>query len=430
MIQWIRQMPARWDWLPVLTTRGGMSRLRAEAAECEESLENLEEELDLEYAVSAALRDLYRPLISADASIQEMAGIVLDRALQLTGSIHGYVSSIDKITGNNIGHTTSPLEEGECSIAAKGTAIEFSPDQDGKYPGLWGHALNTGKPFFSNSPDKHPAARPLPAGHIRIDRFLSVPVQLHGKPAGQIALANSCRDYTDRDLNAVQRLARFYALALQQKEAQEKTQAALCEKEVLLREIHHRVKNNLQVISSLLNLQAGNLTDPRALEMLNESQNRVRSMAMVHEQLHRSKDLSKINFAEYVRNLAASLFCSYGVESSRIALILEIQDTSFGIDTAIPCGLIIQELVSNSLKYAFPDDRSGEIRIALSSDEKGGQVLSVEDDGVGLPDAMNCKCTKSLGLRLVRILAEQVDASFACSKGNGTQFRIKIPETQ
>ncbi|MCP5118184.1 MAG: sensor histidine kinase, partial [bacterium] len=193
--------------------------------------------------------------------------------------------------------------------------------------------------------------------------------------------------------------------------------------------IHHRVKNNLQVISSLLNLQAGNLGDPRALEMLKESQNRVRSMAMVHEQLHRSRNLSKINFGEYVRNLAASLFCSYGVESNRISLRLEIDDIAFGIDTAIPCGLIIQELVSNSLKHAFPDNRSGEIRIALSAGAGGGKVLSVEDDGVGLPANIKCDYTRSLGLRLVRILAEQVDATFAYSKRNGTQFQIEIPET-
>ncbi len=147
-------------------------------------------------------------------------------------------------------------------------------------------------------------------------------------------------------------------------------------------------------------------------------------MAMVHEQLHRSRDLSKIDLGEYVRNLAASLFCSYGVDSATIALRVEVEDISLAIDTAIPCGLIIQELVSNSIKHAFPGGRRGEIHIGLRSLPNNSRLLTVRDTGVGLPPHVDIQNTKSLGLRLVRILADQTEATVTCSRDGGTEFRI------
>jgi len=186
------------------------------------------------------------------------------------------------------------------------------------------------------------------------------------------------------------------------------------------------VKNNLQVVSSLLNLQAGRVDDAAALEMLKESQNRVRSMALVHEQLHRSRDLSRINVGEYIRNLTASLFSSYGITSKTIALRLDVEEAGFGIDTAVPCGLIIQELVSNSLKHAFPQGRSGEIRVVLHCPPKGGWKLTVADDGAGLPEGLDLANSTSLGLRLVRILADQLDAQVRCLRGAGTTFEVEF----
>lgn len=212
--------------------------------------------------------------------------------------------------------------------------------------------------------------------------------------------------------------------------------AALREKEILLREIHHRVKNNLQVISSLLSLQADLVTDPRAIEMLKESQHRVRSMALVHEQLHRSPDLSRINFGEYVRSLTASLFSSYGIDSTRISLASRVADVFLPIDVAVPCGLMLQELVSNSIKHAFPGGRCGEIGIEMSrfpdrssaGSRRGGSgwLLTVRDDGVGLPREASFETASSLGLRLVRILAEQLDGRVECLRRGGTEFRIRF----
>jgi two-component sensor histidine kinase len=260
-------------------------------------------------------------------------------------------------------------------------------------------------------------------------------VVLNGQPAGEIALANPPGDYTSRDLAAIERLARLYALALQRKITQQQVWAALREKEVLLREIHHRVKNNLQVISSLLSLQTRRLADAKVGEMFKESQNRVRSMAMIHEQLHRSTDLSRIDFAQYLRNLTASLFSSYGVDSSQIGLKLDITEACLPIDLATPFGLIVHELVSNSLKHAFADGREGEIRIAfrpLGDSDGGGRQwrLTVADDGPGLPTEVDPENSSSLGLRLVRILAEQLDGSVEYRRDPGSKFQITLSDQE
>jgi len=151
---------------------------------------------------------------------------------------------------------------------------------------------------------------------------------------------------------------------------------------------------------------------------------------MVHEQLHRSRDLTKINFGEYMKTLAASLFSSYGVDSATIALQVQVEDVHFGIDTAIPCGLIIQELVSNSLRHAFRDGRQGRIHIELRSLPQGRRVLTVRDNGVGLPDEASIEDTGSLGLRLVKILAEQIEAGVRGSSRGGTEFQITFRQTR
>jgi PAS domain S-box-containing protein len=201
----------------------------------------------------------------------------------------------------------------------------------------------------------------------------------------------------------------------------ENLKQSLEEKEILLQEIHHRVKNNIQVISSLLQLQSHNVKDEKYKEMLKESRDRIRSMALVHEKLYQSENLANIDFNEYIKDLARNLRRSYG--ATRIALNVEC-DVSLGIDTAIPCGLIINELVSNSLKHAFPGNREGEIRIVFHS-LSGGIELIVCDNGVGLPDGMDFRNTESLGLHLVTILAEgQLGGEISLDKSKGTAFRI------
>jgi PAS domain S-box-containing protein len=167
----------------------------------------------------------------------------------------------------------------------------------------------------------------------------------------------------------------------QRRQAEDQIKSSLKEKEVLLKEIHHRVKNNLQVISSLLRLQSASIKDPEALEMFKESHHRVRSMALVHEKLYQSSDLSRIRFAEYTQNLVDNLIRSYGVGANKIATKVDVGDFALDIDTAVPCGLIMNELLSNSFKHAFPGNSSGEVRVELRAQNPTRLELTIADDG-------------------------------------------------
>jgi two-component sensor histidine kinase len=182
---------------------------------------------------------------------------------------------------------------------------------------------------------------------------------------------------------------------------------SLREKVVLLREVHHRVKNNLQVIISLLNLQAGYVQDQRASSMFRESQNRVRCMATIHETLYRADDLTQINFAAYIQNLGANLQRFYG-GARAVQLKYDMQAVFLGMDTGIACGLILHELISNGFKHAYPEGTPGEILVTLRDQPDGSYCLTVEDQGVGLPADLNVDKADSLGLRLVRALTSQL----------------------
>jgi two-component sensor histidine kinase len=210
--------------------------------------------------------------------------------------------------------------------------------------------------------------------------------------------------------------------------AEKKLRASLEEKDLLLKEVHHRVKNNMQVIYSLLNLQSEHIEDPQALRMFKDSQNRVKSMAMVHEKLYRSEDLARINFAEYLRSLTIDLLRSYRAGSDRIQLKIDVQDAFLGIDSAIPCGLITNELVSNSLKHAFPADTKGEIHIELFKDDNGELTLTVSDNGIGFPEGVDFRNTESLGLQLVNTLTEQLGGTIELDRSCGTAFKIVFSE--
>ena len=208
------------------------------------------------------------------------------------------------------------------------------------------------------------------------------------------------------------------------KEAEEKLKTSLVEKEVLLREIHHRVKNNLQIISSLLNLQSRHVEDEPALDMFQESRNRVRSMALVHEKLYRSNDLAKVDFCEYIQSLSRHLFMSYRVDSTDIDLNVDVKDVFLDINTSIPCGLIINELVSNSLKHAFSGRDRGKIHVAMRPENNGKFKMVIRDDGVGLPKELKVTQTESLGLQLVTMLVEQLQGTLSVENKKGTSFEI------
>lgn len=208
----------------------------------------------------------------------------------------------------------------------------------------------------------------------------------------------------------------------------EQVRSSLGEKEILLKEVHHRVKNNLQVISGLLNLQAHHITDQVSKEIYKESQNRIISMALIHEELYQARDLARVDFGAYIKNLAENLFGSYSVDKDRVTLDLDIDHTEMVVDTAIPCGLIVNELISNCLKHAFPDGMSGRVRVAFHELDDKEYELEVSDDGVGLPPELDITRTASLGMQLIYLIVEQLKGKIEVSREGGTGIRILFSE--
>lgn len=223
-------------------------------------------------------------------------------------------------------------------------------------------------------------------------------------------IAGICEDISDRKLSEA------------------RIQSALREKEILLKEIHHRVKNNMQVISSLLQLQAQYIEDEDTLSLFEESQTRIHSMALIHEQLYQSEHLDRIDLQPYVENLVANLSQSFGCYSRSICINLNVDPISLNIETAIPCGLIINELASNSLKYAFNPGRAGEISIDLHQIGTQQFHLRIRDNGTGFPEGFDVENTETLGLRLVRMLTRQLDGSLSIDSQYGTCYDINFKE--
>jgi PAS domain S-box-containing protein len=227
-------------------------------------------------------------------------------------------------------------------------------------------------------------------------------IEFRGKPAGIVTLV----DTTEAKLT------------------EEKVRASLAEKEVLLKEVHHRVKNNLQIISSLLELQSDYLRDEQSRIFIRESQNRIRSMALIHEKLYQSESLAFVDFRDYIEDLANYLFSVSVTDPDLICLNVDVGEVLLSVDEAIPCGLIINELISNSLKHAFPDDRGGEITVKCRIGEDGRITLMVADNGIGVPPGLDVENTETLGLQLVTMLVKQLRGRIELSGDHGTLWEI------
>lgn len=307
-------------------------------------------------------------------------------------------------------------------ISRDGTFLDFGqpggPNQSASTLDLVGKSVSEFMPEKAAQDTKESVVQALETGEIQVFEY-DVPIAegIHHfesriVPSGENEVLALVRDITVR------------------KRAEEGLRSTLQEKELLLREIHHRVNNNLQVVSSLLYLQAEKLQggeDHEAYEVFRESQNRVRSMSLIHEVLYQSENLARIDFGDYVRSLIGGLYGSFGVDRNRIVPEVEVRDISLGIDFATPCGLVITELVTNALKYAFTNDEMGLIRVILKSSDKQEFELEVSDNGVGAPENLDLESVETLGLQMVKSLVEnQLQGTIELDTSAGTRFVIKF----
>ena len=216
----------------------------------------------------------------------------------------------------------------------------------------------------------------------------------------------------------------IYRDITERKRAEEKLRSALKEREVMLREIHHRVKNNMQIISSLLRLQSRQIRNKKILDLFNVGQNRIRSMALIHESLYQSSDMAKINFSDYINRLTTHLLSTYRVDMERIRMKVDVRDIYLDINRAIPCGLVINELVSNSLRHAFPESKKGDVKVIMKANKQDKYSLVVKDTGVGFPEDVDFRQTESLGMQLVIDLISQLRGTIRLKRDKGTEFRV------
>ena len=245
-------------------------------------------------------------------------------------------------------------------------------------------------------------------------------------PVSQVILSHKSTD------GSVEFISTIIRDITERKLAEEKIRSSLQEKEILLKEIHHRVKNNMQVVSSILQLQSGYIQDPVALAMFQECRDRIQSMALIHERLYQSSDLAQIDFAEYIRSLVSMLISSHRPTGFDLRSEVNIKSISLDLDTAIPIGLIVNELVINALKYAFKGLSQGEIKVGLKLVDDLSYELEISDNGGGIPEGFDISKATSLGLRLVKILSKQIQGTLSVANENGAHFRVKFnkPKTK
>jgi two-component sensor histidine kinase len=317
------------------------------------------------------------------------------------------------------------------------SADEFFELSD--FDNVIGAAIQSRRTLVDNGAGDAPIMNSQINGLLR--SLLVLPVKAGEKIIGVVSLANRPSGYETEMKATLERLVALaepvcnsYLMALErgrlsaeQRRAEDQLRASLEEKEVLLREVHHRVKNNLAIISSLLSLQSSVLTDESVREAFRDSQLRVRAMALVHDQLYRSANMSNIDFGAHLRDLAGNVANSYGGPQRGLNLVMDVLNVPLDLDLAIPTSLIVNELLSNAYKHAFKDGRQGEVKVALVRCGEDELEVRVGDSGSGLPRNFDWQAAPTLGLKIVRKLTEQIHGEIAIENGAGTTFIVSFP---
>ena len=369
----------------------------------------------------ARLEALHQLNLMADAPLKEIKDFALESAVELTKSEYGFLAFVDEENQTFQMNSWSRKTIEDCNI------IINTETQDVQHAGLWGDAIRQRRPVIINRLEYYGTSdKTFPTEHVAITSYMGVPVFDGERIVYLAGVANKESDYDDSDVRQLILLMQGLKNLIQQKEQKEMTLNSLKEKEVLLKEIHHRVKNNMQVISSLLNLQAGKVTNSTDYELFIDSKNRVHSMALVHEKLYRSDNLAAINMSGYLDGLTAEIMNSYMGQHGNVHINIKSDNVYMDIEHAIPTGLITNELVSNCIKHAFQNNDPGEVIVSLANDNHE-YTLKVMDNGTGIPGTIDIFNTNSLGLQLVVMLTKQMRGSVHLERGNGSIFIIRFP---
>jgi two-component sensor histidine kinase len=370
---------------------------------------------------------------------------VISEAADLDAALTVALRRICEATGWKLGQVWIPRADGlllECSGAWYAATERFGPFHAASQgltiapkQSLVGRVWATGQSDWEpNLADAKRFLRSSAALKVGLKTGVAIPVLAEHRTVAVMEFFDTEAQRDDQGLVSVISLisgvAAQLGAAILRKRAEEDIKASLRVKEDLLREVHHRVKNNMQVISSLLNLQAGSIENPIVRVLFRESQARIQAMSFVHEKLYGSRDLAKVDFVEYLQSLAAHLFRLYGVDRTKVRLEINADTVFLSLDTAMPCGLIVNELVSNALKHGFPGKRRGSVAISVTAGKAPGEfILAVSDTGVGFPKEVDFRETSgSLGIRLVLTLVNQLGGRIDLDRSSGTTVTIQFRE--
>jgi two-component sensor histidine kinase/PAS domain-containing protein len=379
-----------------------LARLQAQNAELERQLDQLKADLQQEKAAHSQTKSTLDILKEWLTIASEADGIAVWRHDTTTG----------ETTLSTQGYILYGLESGTFK------------EKDTPFPG-YQHPFDT---FFDwVHPDDRGLVRQADEEALKTGKFKAEFRALH--PDGKVCWIYSLGKVNYDEQGQPISVSGVEFDITERKQIEDQLRLSLQEKEILLKEIHHRVKNNLQVISSLLSLQTRSIKDSLVTSLFQVTQNRVQTIALLHEHLYQSDNLAQISFSNYIQQLVAHIFTTHDSLAKNIFSSIDSDALELSIDMALPCGLIVNELVTNSLKYAFPDGRSGQVKIHFTLNQTEHYVLTIWDDGIGIPDGLNNSTSNTLGLRLVQALAKQLKGTIELDQSNGNLFTFIFPLT-
>jgi two-component sensor histidine kinase/DNA-binding response OmpR family regulator len=361
---------------------------------------------------------LYQLSQMTGAPEKEIIEFALEEGVRLTGSEIGYIHFL---TGEKIRTDLIAWSKN----VQKDCAIKNDLHDSLEIAGLWADSARAGKAVIHNDYQGMDDKKGYPAEHINVVRHMSVPIMDNGSIVLIAGVGNKKTPYDEGDIRQLELFMDGMWKMLQKKRAEDILRRSLLEKDILLKEIHHRVKNNMQIISSMLSIQSSYSAGKDIQDIILVMQNRIRSMAIIHEELYRSGDFANIEFKTCIRNITNGILNAYARDPSQVAIKLDFESMRLSMDTSLPCSLIVNELVSNSLKYAFPDNRRGEIVISMRRND-GICELVVRDNGIGLPKDIELDKIKSMGLLLVKVLTEQLEGTIQIRRDHGTEYRVRF----